>query len=158
VSWLLGLHPSGIESIGVACKGLGWQVSAANCVPVQTTPPSWPLAVAAAAKPTAPIKKGAKTRPPTIACLTACLIFAAKDVTVLWGPQGPLNIGAVTTPRRVRGLSAKLIGSYTPGQGSAAKSLGDQRARQLAGGWVGHDHPASVGVGPLQYRHSLYGV
>jgi hypothetical protein len=36
------------------------------------------------------------------------------------------------------------------GRGSVAKSLGNQRARQLAGGWVGHDHPASVGVGPLQ--------
>jgi hypothetical protein len=133
-------------------------VYAANCVPVQTTPPSWPLAVAAAAKPTAPIKREAKRTPPPIACLTACLIFAAEGATVLWGPQGPLNIGAVTTPRRVRSLSAKLIGRYMPGQASAAKSLGNQRARQLAGVWVGHDHPASVGVGPLQYRYSLHGV
>ena len=134
MSPLLGLHPCRpIESIGVACKGLGWQVSAANCVPVQTTPPSWPLAAAAAAKPTAPIKREAKTRPPTMACLTACLIFAAKDVTVLWGPQRPLNVGAVTTPRRVRGLSAKSIGLYTSRQGQPRS----RSAISVRGSWRG---------------------
>ena len=82
MSLLLGLHPSGTEPIGVYRKAVGWQVAAASCVPVQTTPPSWPLAVATAAMLTAPIKREATRRPTMIALWVACFTVAAKDVTV----------------------------------------------------------------------------
>jgi len=81
VSPLLGWHPSGIEPIGVADNARGWHVPAASSVPVQTTPPSWPLAVATAAKLTAPIRREARRRPAMIAlaaaCFTVILMFSS---------------------------------------------------------------------------------
>jgi hypothetical protein len=72
VSPLLAWHPSGIEPTGVADNARGWQVPPASSVPVQTTPPSWPLAVASAAKLTAPIRREARRRPAMIAPAAAC--------------------------------------------------------------------------------------
>jgi hypothetical protein len=68
------------------------------------------LAVATAAKLTAPIRREATRRPAMIALLAACFMVAAKDVKVRWGLHAPLGAIAVTTPRLVRGMPAKLIG------------------------------------------------
>ena len=112
MSWLLGWHPSGTEPIGVACNALGWQVPEASCVPVQTTPPSWPLAVATAAKLTAAVRRVAMRRPAMIALWAVFLIVATKDVAVVLGLHAPLGVIAVTAARLVRDLSAKVAGSY----------------------------------------------
>jgi hypothetical protein len=111
VSSLLGLHPSGTEPIGVACKAVGWQVPEVICVPVQTTPPSWPLAAATAAKLIAAVNREAMRRPAMIARAAVCFMVAATDVKVRRGPQARLGVIAATAPRLVRDFSAKLIGS-----------------------------------------------
>ena len=101
VSPLLGWHPSGTEPIGVACKALGWQGPEAIWVPVQTTPPSWPLAVASAAKLTAPVIREAVRRPAMIALLA-----------VPRGRPAPVGVITVTPLLLVWDFFAKVFGSY----------------------------------------------
>jgi hypothetical protein len=72
--------------------------------------------------------------------------------------HGPAHTADTRPSRWVRCQLLLERPARPPTEGAAAKSLCNRRARQPAGGWVRHDHPEPLGIGPLQKRDSFDGM
>src|SRR5262245_7097133 len=86
---------------------MGWQVPAPSCVPVQTTPPSWPFAADIGATLTATARMQATRRAAMIVLSAVCFMVDAADVKVFVSPKARPGVIAVTAGLD---LSTYLIG------------------------------------------------